>query len=233
MPNKKKIKENSKQFFTLFLITLVIGTVAVLGMIKILSNLDILWSFFNPEEAAVKVDQIAPSAPVIIPVQKYTNKSEITIVGYTEKGATVILFSGNLKKREVIVDNDGRFAFNEIPLSGKQNRFYLTAKDKSDNESEKSEEILVIFDNEKPKLEINEPINGSRFVGEDKKQVNIAGTTELGGVIFVNDAYAIVNSAGNFTYTFTLTQGENKIKIKAEDQAGNEENRELTIFFSP
>lgn len=230
---KKKIQENSRQFFTLFLITLIIGTFAVLGMIKILSNMDILWSFFNPEEAAIKDDQIAPSAPVIIPVPKYTNKNVITIEGYSEKGATVTLFSGNLKKQDELVDNDGRFSFNDVPLNGEKNKFYLTAKDTSDNESSKSEEILVIFDNVKPKLELSEPIDRSRFVGEDKKQVNVKGTIELGSVVFVNDAYAIVNSTGSFTYTLTLTQGENKIKVRAEDQAGNEEKKEVTVFFNP
>lgn len=234
---KKNLKTSEKfiytRFFSIFLITVFVGITVGFGFVIIFRNIDILWNFFNPDDVTNSDDIIPPPPPILLPLPKATNKELITIEGYSEEGAKVTCSSSNLSAQQEVADNQGHFVFNDIRLQKGENEFYFIAKDSANNESSKSEILKITLDTEKPKLEIISPKNGAQIRGEENKQVKIIGKSDPETNIFVNDSLAITDNQGNFYFFLTLISGENKINLKAADEAGNTQSEEITLWYSP
>lgn len=177
-------------------------------------------------------DKFPPPAPIFKPLPEATNSSQLTISGFAESGATVKIFSSAEEPKEVIADNEGNFIFTNLKLRLGKNEFYATAIDKEGNESAESKKINVYYDNEPPKLEIIEPVDGTTFWNESNKTV-IVGTTEPGVNLLINDHFVVVDKEGNFRHPLTLSIGENNFNIRATDKAGNQTNKNLTLNYSP
>ncbi|MBI4097098.1 MAG: hypothetical protein HY428_01655 [Candidatus Levybacteria bacterium] len=73
---------------------------------------------------------------------------------------------------------------------------------------------------------------------EDKTTVStatvaVSGTTTPLSDVFVNDAELKANSAGNFSTTVTLDEGENTILVAANDADGNYAEKQITVTYEP
>ena len=90
----------------------------------------------------------------------------------------------------------------------------------------------IIYKKEPPEINVNEPENGRKFFGEDKT-VTIRGTTENDARLSVNDRFIIVEPDGDFEYSASLNEGENKFIFKASDVAGNSHEIEFKLEYSP
>lgn len=176
-------------------------------------------------------DTTPPAPPVLSNLPEYTKKKSIEITGKTEAGATVILFL-NDSEEEIVANNDGEFSYRYGVWKG-ENTISAKAKDSAGNESQETKIYKVIFDDQPPKLEINSPEDGREFYGSKERQINIEGVTEEGVSLTVNERIVAVDSDGSFTFLTTLEEGENTFTIKAEDRAGNSEEKTLTVRFSP
>ncbi len=76
-----------------------------------------------------------------------------------------------------------------------------------------------------PELEIDDDIPTLT----NENFVDITGVTEPGTSIFVDEVEAEVDGSGKFKLNFELGEGENIIKIKAVDSAGNTTRKSLSI----
>jgi len=175
-------------------------------------------------------DTIPPGPPKFNYFSPFTNQQTVSVSGTSEPGATVKLnFNGNTQ--EVLVDKDGNFTFN-LQLNSGENNFSTTAVDPSGNQSQKSKDYKITFDNKPPALTVNSPTDGSSFFGSNQRQITIQGTTEVGCQILINDRIVSVDDNGNFQYTTTLNDGANPFTIKSTDQAGNTTEKDITLNFT-
>ena len=60
----------------------------------------------------------------------------------------------------------------------------------------------------------------------------MAGKTDRDNTVRANGSPLVVNADGSFNTLVRLKEGENKIEITAQDDAGNEEKKILTVTYS-
>jgi hypothetical protein len=175
-------------------------------------------------------DITPPAPPQFEKNTEYTNVSGFTLKGVSEDGAVITLIF-NEEQQEIVANSDGGFSF-DVDLVKGENTFAAEAKDRAGNVSQQTDIYRVFFDDEAPELVIESPNSGSQYYGSGQRQVNIKGTTSDDADIYINDRFISVNEDKTFSFTTTLTTGENKFEIKAKDLAGNETKSELTLSFS-
>lgn len=178
-----------------------------------------------------KSDTTPPAPPRINDLPDYTNQLSLSVTGTTEPAAVVKLFL-NDKEEEVLADKDGNFS-TKFDLKKGENTVSALATDSSGNQSQKSPVQKIIFDNEPPSITIDSPADGASFFGSKQKQLTIKGKTKVGAGLTINDRFADVDDSGNFTFTTTLSEGQNTFNLKATDKAGNTTEKSITVNFSP
>lgn len=104
-------------------------------------------------------------------------------------------------------------------------------------EDVKVEEEEVVTPTEEPTdvsegltITISSPIDGSAV---STSSVTVSGTTSPLADVFVNDTELKANSAGNFSTTVTLDEGENTIAVSANDAEGNYAEKQITVTYEP
>jgi hypothetical protein len=238
MYRRRIIRRQAKKSQVNLIITLIFVAIFAYASINwILPNfiggLGLITNFFNPPSAP-KEDQIesATLAPpeLIIPYET-TNISTISIDGYAVSNSEVELYLDGRLIDTAGVSADGTFRFENIPLSLGTNNFYGQTVDEDGKKSLPSKTQRVIYDNEKPPLEIFEPTDGQQIQGN--RQLTISGLTKEGALIFINDSQSIVDHEGKFKTIVQLSDGENNFNIKAQDSAGNTTEVSRRVIFSP
>src|SRR3989344_6608749 len=169
-----------------------------------------------PTKTPVPILENASLAPPVLSIPfEATNSSEISIQGYASPGAKVRLYLDDKLEREVNAQSDGSFVIENISLNIGTNNIYGKTVDDQGKESLASKNIKVIFDNEKPALDLSEPEDNKTVSGD--KKVKISGKTEPGIQVFVNESRIIVDKEGNFQTEQPLNDGDNNFTIKALD----------------
>jgi len=176
-------------------------------------------------------DTLPPAPPSLTPLPHATNEDKVNLRGFAEPESTVEVFLNNISERKLVVESNGSFIASEIVLTSGRNEITAEATDNAGNTSQKSGKIIIFYDTTPPELTISEPADQSSFSGR-QNQIKIIGKTEEDSTVTVNDHFIILKSEGNFEFVFTLSDGENLIKIVATDQAGNKTEKELTVNYS-
>jgi len=83
-------------------------------------------------------------------------------------------------------------------------------------------------DAEPPPLAITSPENGAEF---EKKTISFAGTTEPGARVFAGKYEADVDGEGNWHIALILGEGKNVARFVARDEAGNEAEASVTVYY--
>lgn len=179
-----------------------------------------------------KADTVAPVAPRLKPLPEAINEEQIKISGFSEAKSQVAILLNGQKIQEIETDENGEFSSHPLSLRKGENEIKTYAQDEAGNKSSLSGTIFIIFDDEEPILEITQPQEGEMFYGA-KNKIEIKGKTEEGARIFINETLTIVDLAGEFSKIIALGEGENTIKIKAEDKAGNTSEKEIKVSYYP
>lgn len=225
-----------KRLFKILLICAVVAGAMYFWGIAIISNINTFWEILkgtSEGEIITGLDTIAPSPPYIKTLPKATNKPAIDISGYSEAGATAILFLNGEKYGETLVDGEGEFSFEAVVLEAEDNQLWATARDTAQNESQPSATIYTKFDKKAPNLAVYEPEDNKVYVGDNNK-VTVVGVADPESEVTIDGHYVILGGEGEFRYTFELhDHGERKIKIQATDEAANISTVEKTVSYFP
>ncbi len=179
----------------------------------------------------VELNDITPPAPPHFNnIPEYTNKESLDVTGKSENGAVIIITS-NGDESEVVANSEGDFSFT-FNLNDGENTIVAKAKDQSSNESTSTKNFTIVFDNTEPKLEITSPSDGASYYGSSQRQLTIKGTVSEKVNLTINERMISLKDDNSFSYTTTLSEGENKYELKAIDPSGNEISTSLTINFS-
>lgn len=194
-------------------------------IIKLSSFIADLQRSGNPITAT---DTTPPAPPRLDSLPDVTKDKTVDINGTAEAGSTVVLLLGE-NIEETISNASGRFS-HTYDLRDGENKISAYTKDVSGNQSDKTDTIVIVFDNTKPELTISQPTNGAKFFGSDNK-VEIKGQTESGVDVTINGSFVRVNSDGSFTKIIALTEGINEIKIKSEDSSNNATEVSISVEY--
>jgi hypothetical protein len=102
---------------------------------------------------------------------------------------------------------------------------------KEEPPKEEKDEVKEEADTDPPDLVILHPEDGQRF---EKKEVAYEGKTEPGARVFAGKYEAEVDAEGNWRIVLVLTHdGSNSTVIKASDEAGNEAEASVKVYYDP
>jgi hypothetical protein len=125
---------------------------------------------------------------------------------------------------------DGSFSFKQTLNQG-GNTIKVKATE-NNKDSDFSQVSSVTFGNTPPNLKVDAPSDGQSF-SKDQNKIEVKGSTDPQVKITVNDFWAIIDENNNFSYTLPLQNGDNLIKVKATDQAGNTTEKDIKVTYSP
>lgn len=213
------------------LLSLLIVGILYLWVFGIFSNINNFWKLFGKSASSQSTDIHAPFMPYIKSITLATNKDTVNIEGVSEKGSKIELFLNGQKIEETICDNDGAFNFGAVKIQPGQNSFYAISTDEARNKSLQSTKRDIAFDNEKPKVTINEP-NEGETINNPVRTTKVNGSTEPNTTVVINGTRAIIDELGNFWQMIEPVEGGNKITVIVTDTAGNETKIERYFTFN-
>lgn len=218
-----------------FIITLLLVGILIYATIQwvlpsLINSIGFIQSIIKPPKKVVSQENPSLAPPVLNIPYEATNTSQINIAGYVTTKLKVSIYVDDELKGSTESLEDGSFELKDISLSlGTNNIFGKTSDERG--ESLPSKLIKVIYDNEKPPLEISEPEDGKNIQGERK--LKISGKTENNSIVFINNSQIILDKEGKFESIQTLNDGGNIFTIKAQDLAGNFLEISRRVVFQP
>jgi hypothetical protein len=230
--NRIESRKNKRSaFLYAFLTIAVVSLFFFYGLPAVAKFAAFLTDLRQSSETVESTDTTPPPPPKFKSLPGATNKEKVEITGNTEPGATVEILVNNSEK-EVLTDKNGEFLF-EVDLKEGKNTISAIAVDKAGNESIRSKEVAINFDNEPPSLEITKPNDGNEYYGAQQRQIVIEGKTDENASVNINGRIVVVSSDGSFAFATTLSEGENEFTIKSQDEAGNEEEKTIKVNYHP
>ncbi len=163
------------------------------------------------ETATVLLDTFDPHLVIYGPAGgTITNADTIEVWGMVEVGATLTVGG-----TQVMPNEAGRFT-HDYTLEDGENSIEVKATDVATNANIVT--IVVHQDQDPPYLEVREPADGT-VTNQDLITVHII--TDDDAVLWLNGRR--LTTTGDVTTNILLLEGENMVKVKAMDPAGNEE----------
>ena len=170
------------------------------------------------------------AAPALDPIeQTATNSAQVSVSGYTtDPEQKVNLYVNGKLAGKKTSRKDMSFVFRSVTLIQGDNSIKAKIVTDKNKQSEYSNTLKITYSNKPPELSIDSPHDGDT-IKKDQSPIDITGKSTPGAKVTVNEFWAIEGENGSFTYAYTLKDGENKIKVAAKDEAGNQTEKEITI----
>lgn len=228
-------KENRKIIFqsvALLVFTLVLVAVILVWGIPFFIKVAGYWGEIRSAKSNTNDDQIAPFTPQLTVNYDATGSAVIKLDGYAEADTKITLFRDEDKISETKASENGSFSFDQIRLSEGDNQLSVQAQDSAGNDSQKSKPVDIVLDTSPPEIKLDSPNDGQEFTGEQDRLIKIAGSSEAGADVYINDNFTVVDNSGKFERKQSLNEGDNEIVIRAVDKAGNETKKTIKVKYN-
>lgn len=237
--SRRSVKRIARRSRRNFLITLIIIAALAYSTVtwvlpSFINSVGFVKNVIKPSQRTLSQssENTALAPPVLNIPYEATNTAQIDIKGFGTPNSKIKLFIDDDPKQTINVSSDGSFDFEKVLLNLGTNNIYGKTINERGDESLPSKEVKLIYINEKPSLNINEPEDGKKIQGGDKK-VKVSGKTDPGVQVFVSGNQVIVDRDGNFSIDLSLDEGDNTISIKAVDAASNSIEIQRRINYTP
>ena len=195
--------------------------VSLLG--KFADFLDIIFGGKNDSAG----ESVTLQPPILDDLPEATNNAQLAIRGFVSSGDRVEIYQNDEKVGEAKIV-DSKFEYEDITLKEGENK--ISAKAAFDDKtSDQSRTLIVNFDHQEPKLEIESPTEGQNFSGNNR--IKVSGKTDSDATVYANGFLASIDYEGKFEVLVPVAEGESEIEIKASDQAGNMKVEKRKITF--
>jgi len=239
MISSHRAKIEERRFYRKLLLTIVslvgIGLFLVFIGLPLLARFIVFFTSLTPNTRTTTTnatDQTVLIPPDLDPVDEATNSSPISLSGYGESNGLVKIYLNGKQRTKVDTQNDGKFIASDIDLKEGENTIYATTVDKNNRESSPSSTFTITFSKNPPKLDISDPEDGAKYSSE-QKDVQIKGSTDAGNRITINDRYVVVDPYGKFSFSASLSNGDNEFTVKSTDPAGNTSEKKIKVTYYP
>jgi hypothetical protein len=229
--NKTLEKETRRNFFLVTFGLILIFILFIFFGTRLLVQFSLLVEKKGDATSAVDQNAVFVPPPQLDYLPDATNSPEITVKGSAVNGEKVQLFVNGKKFKETDITANNSFTFTNIRLEKGVNTIKARTVSKDGKLSKYSDSINIHYLSDPPELSIYFPSDGQSFTKENNP-IRVSGKTSQGAKVTVNDFWAIVDDDGNYYYTLLLRGGENFIKVKAVDKAGNTTEREIKVTYS-
>lgn len=225
---------NPRTRFIITVVVIIFLAYAILAWIlpSFIGGVSLVTGIFKPSHTSPPTAVDVTLAPPLIDIPfESTNNSNIDVKGSAAPSSKVELFMDGSLKATVTAGEDGSFDFPNVELVLGTNNVYGKTVDDQDKESLPSKTIQVTYSNQKPNLDVSSPTDGQSVQGN--RQLTVSGKTDPEMQVFVNDSQIILKGDNSFETTVSLNDGDNQIKIRVVDQAGNSTEVDRKVTFQP
>jgi hypothetical protein len=168
--------------------------------------------------------------PVLDPFPEATNSASLNVSGHGTSNLTLILYVNDKETKKVTIDKTGNFLIKDVPLSDGHNDLKAKLVDAQGNKSDVSNIISTSITHKQPKLDITSPTDNSTVMGDENTTI-VAGSTDDGNDVIINNRIVVVNPGGSFSYKIQLSEGDNTLSIISTDAAGNQTKVERHVKY--
>jgi bacillopeptidase F len=220
---KNKIIKQTMLFGGLAVALIIVFIFIILPLFIVILNKVINTNPF-PEEQKLELQVPMLNAPVVA-----TNSAQLQISGFAQTGSTVVLLHNAEEAGSASVLDDGAFIL-PVTLDDGDNTLAVLSRDESGAESNVSQEFLVLFDSDAPKIIVDEPQPEKHF---DRKSrvITLRGLTDPGASVYINDRLVIAGQDGTFVTSVSLQDNKNDIRVVAVDTAGNRSEQVIPVYL--
>lgn len=200
---------------------LIIAAIVLYTVPKLLERLSLFIQEMNDDTGEEGSQEAALLfAPIVDSVPTATNSARIMVSGFAENADRVEIFVNDISKKNVQVKQSNSSFSTDVPLYEGENSITVVALDEDENKSQPTNPLIVSYISDGPELIIDSPEDELEVEGNNGI-VTVRGLTDSTVDVTINGRWVLVKSDGSFTYDFRLSEGDNEIKIVAEDSAGN------------
>lgn len=231
--SKTTEKKTKKQLFLSLGGILIVLFLLIKFGIPALVNFSLFLSSFNNSNNPATNSSATQSIiqpPVLLSSFTATNSAAISVNGTAASNQTIQLYVNDSLFGSTSTKSDGSFSFSNVVLTQQQNTIKARAK-QGNSLSDYSDPLTINYLQKSPDLTLDSPNDQQSFSG-DQNTVVVRGKTDPDVQVTVNGFWAIVNTNGNYSYTFHLQDGDNHIDVTAVDAAGNKTDRQITLHYS-
>lgn len=215
---RKEEKNIIKRIFFLSVISVVlIIVIFTVGISALGKFADLTDAVFKNKTPDAKTESATLLPPILDTLADATSNPQLKISGFSSDGDKVEVYLDGENVGETPIEG-GKFSYENITLKDGENELAVKAVG-AGGESELSSGVKITLDKKEPTLEVTSPTDGQTFL--ENNRIKVAGTTEKDAQVFANGFLANVGADGKFDVTIPLTEGENQIEVKAQDEAGN------------
>lgn len=175
-------------------------------------------------------DSIIIQAPVFDAPPTITNQAQLELTGFALANGELELEVNNQVQPSVRVDEEGRFLIS-VQLNEGENQISAFVKTNQAERSARSKIMTIILDKQPPSLTLNNIEPQMTVVGRDHSLFRLTGQSEPEVKLSFNGRSIFARPDGSFSYDYQLLEGENLIKIEAQDQAGNLSQTEVLVTY--
>lgn len=227
LENYKKKKGNTRIILYLVILIALIYFVLTTG-IQMLINSSIFISNIGKKTTTTDTQNVQdftlPPEILDYPIATNSAKAKVSFRIALDKKYEVFVNDVSIKKSTSIEEKLDQ----EIDLKKGENSFYVLLIDDKTKINKPSQTVKIIYSDAKPKLEITSPSSGDKV---NREEIAINGQTDKDIEIRINEMPVVLNSEYKFSQTVRLREGENKFMIVAFDNAGNKEEKEITVSY--
>lgn len=233
--DSRLIKREKKKLFkqTLLAVSLALGLFLIFIFWGLPNAPRILGLIVGSDDGGIQTNEFPPQTPSLYISERYVNQASIEIQGSGLADSWVVIELNGQELVPIQIGADGSFK-SQLELSEGDNLVSAYAYYDKANPSAASLDQIIMLDTTPPDLTFTDGINPDmNVVGKDKQYLMIAGQTESGAKVNINDRFLFAKESGEFAYRYRLSEGANSVKILIEDKAGNTKEAELKINFKP
>jgi len=219
--------KTKRTLYALIFIIFLVAIAFTFGIQLVIKGSVFIANIFNrSQKNEVQTTQILSDIQ-INEIPESTNSSEIKISGITSNINTLIIFlNGQEEKRIDITSNNFKTTLEN--LQDGENKVYFIGEYSKNSKRTKTDVYQVFVSTSKPKIEISSPQDNSLT---QRSEIQIIGKTSPNGDLRINNQPAVVGVNGDFNHYVKLNEGKNEILLTVEDNAGNKEEKKLTITY--
>lgn len=222
-------KERRRLVLAIGGILAVIVFVVLFGM-KLLVGFSVLVDTIRGNSPVTTQSNVLILPPALDPLPIATFSSTLKVTGTGQQGLMLVVYVNDQEFKKVSLTKNASFSAQLTDLKDGLNTISAKLVDEKGNMSDLSNILTTTIKKSLPILEISTPDNNATVNGESNL-VTVSGKSEDNTTVTVNGRVVVVKNDFTFSYQYPLSDGDNKLTIKAMDQAGNTTTIERSVKY--
>lgn len=175
-------------------------------------------------------DAIEFSNIEITTIPEATNSAELEIAGTVSNLDNLSVYLNGQAVQKLSVSGKSEFNAKLSGLETGTNEIYVSGLRKDSKNVRESQKYTVVYRAGNPTLEISSPGDNT---STPRDEIQVIGKTDTGSglTVRVNGQPTVLSSDGTFKSSMRLKEGENKITVRVSDNAGNSEEKTVTVKY--